>query len=198
MGHNTVSNTTVSRNWVIRLALLVFVCLSTASAQTDAARFHEEDNVREAVFRYQFEHNSSGQQKRAGVYCLSIGENTDPSDEFIRRFANHKPPVRKISGCNVGPYDGVVDKDTHKLGLVFRVSGIKWISETEVEASGGYYEAGLSASGDTYTVSKQLGKWRVTKDKMNWISKNPVEIRSVGFTSAICNPTTLLTSNTSS
>jgi hypothetical protein len=154
------------------MAFLVFACLSTANTRTDATRLHEEDDVREAVFRYQFEHNSSGQQKRASVYCLSIGENTDPSDEFIKRFANHSPPVRKISGCNVGPYDGVVDKLTHKLGLVFRVSSINWISGTEVEATGGYYEAGLSASGDTYTVRKRLGKWRVAKDKMNWISEN--------------------------
>ena len=151
----------------LALALFAYVCFPSK-----ATRSAEEGDVREAVFRYQFEHNSSGQQKKAAVYCLSVGENTDPSDDFIRRFANHKPPVRKISQCDVGPFDGVVDKLTHKLGLVFRVSSIKWISETEVEASGGYYEAGLSASGDTYTVRKWLGKWRVTKDKMNWISKN--------------------------
>ncbi len=167
-----MSNTLVNLNWAIRTTLLALACLSTAGTQSDATRLREEDDVREAVFRYQFERNSSGQQKRAGVYCLSIGENADPSDEFIKRFANHSPPVRKISACTVGPFDGVVDKLTHKLGLVFRVSSIKWISGYEVEATGGYYEAGLSASGNTFTVSKRLGKWKVTKDKMNWISEN--------------------------
>jgi hypothetical protein len=106
-------------------------------------------------------------------------ENADPSDEFIQRFAEYKPPVRKISECNVGPFDGVVDKRTHKLGLVFRVGSIKWISGTEVEACGGYYEAGLSASGNTYSVRKRLVKWRVTGDKMNWISENRRAIPSL-------------------
>jgi len=32
------------------------------------------------------------------------------------------------------------------------------------------YEAGLSASGNTYTVKKIKGKWKVTNDKMHWIS----------------------------
>src|ERR1700676_2637782 len=154
-----VSNTVVNRKLAIRLGFLFFTCLATGCTPTGTARLHEEDDIREAIFRYQFEHNASGQQKRAAVYCLSIGENADPSDEFIKRFANHNPPVRKISGCTVGPFDGVVDKLTHKLGLVFRVSSIKWISGTEVEATGGYYEAGLSASGNTFTVSKRLGKW---------------------------------------
>jgi hypothetical protein len=170
--HKTVSNSIVKSNSAIRLSVLVLVCLATGCMPTGAARLHQEDDIREAVFRYQFEHNASGQQKRAEVYCLSIGENTDPSDEFIRRFAESKSPVRKISECYVGPFVGVVDKRTQRLGLVLRVGGIQWISATEVEASGGYYEAGLSASGDTYSVSNRFFKWRVTEDHMKWISEN--------------------------
>ena len=165
----TVSNTVVNRNCAF--GLLLFACVTTGCTPTGSARLHEEDDIREAVFRYQFEHNASGQQKRAGVYCLSIGENTDPSDEFIKRFAESKPPVRKISECNVG-LDGVVDKSTHKLGLEFRVGRVNWISATEVGARGGYYEGGLSASGNTYSVRKRLFRWSVTEDEMNWISEN--------------------------
>ena len=167
-----MSNTVVNRDWASRLGLLLFACLVTGCTPTGTARLHEEDDIREAVFRYQFERNASGQQKRAAVYCLSIGENTDPSDEFSKRFVEFEPPVRKISECSVGRFDGVVDKRTHKLGLVFRVGKINWISATEVGASGGYYEGGLSSSGNTYSLSKRLFKWRVTEDKMNWISEN--------------------------
>ncbi len=152
--------------------LLMFTsgCVSFA---TDAARLSQEDNIREAVFRYQFDHNASGQQKRATVYCLSVGEkHTDPSDEFMKRFADHKPPVRKVSACQTDPYKGVIDKRTGTPGLVFRVTGIRWISDNEVEASGGYYEAGLSSSGNTYAGTKQHGTWKVSSDKMNWISQS--------------------------
>jgi hypothetical protein len=157
--------------------LLIFTsgCVSFA---TDAARLSQEDNIREAVFRYQFDHNASGQQKRATVYCLSVGEkhvgekHTDPFDEFMKRFADHKPPVRKRSECDVDPLNGVIDKRTGKPGLVFRVTSITWISDTEVEVAGGYYEAGLSSSGNTYTVTRQHGKWKVSNDKMEWISQS--------------------------
>jgi hypothetical protein len=65
---------------------------------------------------------------------------------------------------------GVVDKDTGKSGLIFSVGAIKWISDTEAEVSGGYYEAGLSSSGNVYFVKRRDGKWVVTGDKMLWIS----------------------------
>ncbi len=172
-----MSNTGVNRNWAIRLSILVFACLAAGCTPIPSARLPQEDDIREAVFRYQFEHNASGQQKQAAVYCLSIGENADPSDEFMRRFAEYKTPVRKRSECDVGRL-GVVDKNTHKRGLVFRVDSMNWISGTEVEARGGYFEGGLSASGNTYTVRKRLGKWGVTEDKMNWISENLGSISS--------------------
>jgi hypothetical protein len=40
----------------------------------DTAHVGQEDDKREVLFRYQIDHNSSGQGKRAAVYCLSIGE----------------------------------------------------------------------------------------------------------------------------
>ena len=57
----------------------------------------EQNEIREAVFRYQFEHNASGQQQTAKVYFLSFGKDQEPSDEFIARFKDHKPPVKKRS-----------------------------------------------------------------------------------------------------
>ncbi len=154
------------------LQLLFILASVSVSIATDADRLSQESDLRETVFRYQFDHNSSGQQKRAAVYCLSVGEKlTDPSDDFMKRFADHKPPVRKVSECNVDPFKGVIDKRTGKSGLVFRVTNIAWLSETEVEVAGGYYEAGLSASGNTYTLTRKYGKWNVTRDKTNWISQ---------------------------
>jgi hypothetical protein len=39
------------------------------------------------------------------------------------------------------------------------------------EVSGGYYEAELSASGNTYYMRKKDGKWVCEKNVMRWISK---------------------------
>src|SRR5262245_19236974 len=148
--------------------LFSFASLGVAADQTRQA---QEDDIREAVFRHQFDHNASGLQKNAKVYFLEVDEKaTDPSDAFMKRFADHRPPVRKPSASRFVPGTGLLDKKTGEIGLAFRATTIKWISATEVEVSGGYYEAELSSSGNTYTVKNADGKWRVTKDKMNWIS----------------------------
>jgi hypothetical protein len=55
-------------------------------------------------------------------------------------------------------------------GLVFRTAKVT-IDGDRATVEGGYFEAGLSASGNVYTVERQRdGGWRVTKDQMTWIS----------------------------
>jgi len=151
---------------------LLFV-FASVGLSADDARKSQEDDIRESVFRWQFEHNASEQQENARVYFLEIGKKEgDPSDEFIKRFAGNKLPVRKRSECsvNMGRSVGVLDKKTGEKGLILSVRSIEWKSDTEVDVKGGYYEHGLSASGNTYTLKKVNGKWKVTNDKMNWIS----------------------------
>jgi hypothetical protein len=149
---------------------LLFVFLSVGMG-ADNARQSQEDDIREAVFRWQFDHNVSGQQKKAKVYFLAVGEKySDPSDQFIKRFADNKPPVRKRSECTADAGKGVLDKKTGEQGLLFHVTSIKWKSDAQVEVEGGYYEAGLSASGNIYTLKNERGKWKVTNDKLVEIS----------------------------
>ena len=142
-----------------------FTAIDGFLAKHPAAREKEEDDIREVVFRYQFEHNQSGLRTNAGAYYLGVGENaSDPSDEFMKRFAADRPPVRKTSASTFVSGRGMVDKNSGERGLQFRVNSIKWISNEEAEVEGGYYEASESSSVNTYTVKKANGKWTVTKD----------------------------------
>lgn len=132
----------------------------------------EELDIREVTFRYQFDKNASGQQQRAGAYYLAIaagGKSSDPDDAFMERFAGNKPRVKKHSECDLLAEKGVVDKKSGEKGLVFHTDAIKWVTETEVEVAGRYYEANQSASGNTYYLKKLDGKWKVLKDVMHWI-----------------------------
>jgi hypothetical protein len=151
--------------------LLAFVALSFSS---DMAHRSQEDDIREALFRYQFEHNASAQQQTAHDYYLAVGEEgADPSDEFMRRFADHKPLVHKASACRIKPSTGeVVNKRNGKPGLRFRQGTITWVSAIEVTVWDGYDEANVSSSGNTYTLKRQNGRWYVTEDKMEVISMN--------------------------
>jgi hypothetical protein len=158
------------------IPLLLLLTIAGGSFATDAGRQSHEDDVREAVFRHQFDHNASGLQKSAHAYCLAIqsGEkDSDPSDQFMKRFAHHKPPVRKASACHWASIQ-VVENRTGRSALIFRVSRLTWISDTEVSVDGGYDEGNQSSSGNTYTVRKRNGKWEVTGDKMNMIFENLV------------------------
>ena len=148
--------------------LLAFVSFGAAA---DGIRQNQEDDIREAVFRWQFDHSGGWLQQETKAYYLQVGENdNDPSDELIKRFSGHKPPVRKGSACNANIRTGVLDKQTGERGLILRVRSIEWQSDSEVKVLGGYYEGGRSASGNTYTLKNKNGKWEVTNDKERWVS----------------------------
>ena len=98
-------------------SLFLFLAFASVSVGAEPARQRQEDDIREAVFRWQFDHNVSGQQKTAKVYFLSVGEKYgDPSDEFIKRFANNKPPVRKRSECTADAGKGGFGQEDRRAG----------------------------------------------------------------------------------
>ncbi len=153
------------------VSLFLLLAFASVVVAAEDARQSREDDVREAVFRWQIAQHDSGQQIEPRIFFLQVGEKDgDPTDEFIKRFADIKPPVQKGSECRVSVSTGALDKKTGKRGLIFRVRSIVWKSDTEVEVKGGYYEGGRSASGNTYTLKKEKEKWKVTNDKMDWIS----------------------------
>jgi hypothetical protein len=149
--------------------LLITGTLAVCGAET--ARQTDEMNIREAVFRCQFTNDASGVNLKGKVFFLQMGEDkkADPSDEFMQCFAGHTPPVRKASACEIRPH-GPVDRKTGEAGLVFHVGAIKWISDTDVDVEGGFYEGMRSAAGYTFTLKKEDGKWRVIKSRLEWIS----------------------------
>lgn len=114
-------------------------------------------DICEALFRYQFKNNASGAQQNAEAYFLSIYE-ADPPKDLMARFEKSIPHVKLGSEFKVGS------------GLKFRIRSVKMLDKNNVEIEGGYYEAGLSSSGNTYQLQKKNSKWQVISDKMKWIS----------------------------
>jgi hypothetical protein len=87
----------------------------------------------------------------------------------MTRFAVDPKPVRVGSACTQSG-NGVFEKTTNGRGLVFRIDSVKLVDKDHATVNGGYFEAGLSASGNVYTLERQKGAWVVTKDEMTWIS----------------------------
>ncbi|MGA1871053.1 MAG: hypothetical protein ACMUJM_21170 [bacterium] len=126
----------------------------------------EEEDIMEATFRYQFLHD----QYKTEVYFLSRGQNQDPTDEFMNRFEDHKPPVKKVSESRKTATEGVIDRDTGEKGVIFNIQSIMWISESEVHVEGDDYRGNVGASGSTYYLKKENGKWIVMEARMHWIA----------------------------
>jgi hypothetical protein len=168
---------------MLRIAFLLLLLSAGCKAhgtdvENQPAQLTAQDSVREAVFRYQFDHNHSGQQHSAKVCFLSVmvledstgrWNDHDPSSELLHRFDGNAPPVKAFSQCRLSE-EGVFDFETDERGLLFRVGAIRWVSDDEAEVDGGYFEGGLSASGNTYYLECRDGQWIVTRDVMHWIS----------------------------
>ena len=164
--------------------IFVFSLLMAGCSIDESDLFNEssqvcvEDSIREAAFRHQFEHNASGQQQTAQIYFIFVmtrddstgyWNNGDPSEALLNQFTDNVPPVKPFSKCTYS-ISGVFDKESGERGLLFHVGEIKWNADDQVQVEGGYYEAGLSASGNTYYLKYMDGQWTVIRDVMHWIS----------------------------
>lgn len=131
----------------------------------------------EAVYRHQIATNASGQQRNAGVYCLELieprGVSSDPPPKLMARFAGATPPIVPVSQCRIGSdMDGnrVTHVATGRSGLIVKISSAICPRSAHCVVEGGYYEANLSASGNSYVVERSRGTWQVTRDMLNVIS----------------------------
>ena len=141
---------------ILVIATLCAACSAPVTIDPPTPASLELD-ICEAVFRHQFQHNASAVQQKAAAYFLEIRKE-DPSAEFLARFAGNEPQVHAGSKFEIGQ------------GLQFRVVSIEWQDDGSVKVNGGYYEAGMSASGNVYTLEPDGESFEVTDDKMEWIS----------------------------
>ena len=150
----------------VLLLVVLSATIGCAAAPAPAAntapvsRTAAEQDIAEAVFRYQFDHNASAIQKRAERYCLSLPGETMPSAEFLKRFEGNRPPVL------------IADQCERKSGksLFFRIQRLDWHKDNEVWVRGGYWEANLSSSIEMYLVKNEKGKWAVKGARMEAMS----------------------------
>jgi hypothetical protein len=147
------------------LAALVSGCASNLS------KADEELRIQQSVLRYQFGHNAAA--NRYHIFCIAISEGETESDapkELIRDLNDASHKVVKHSDCNAHIDNGVTERSSGKPALMLNVGKVNWLAKDEVVVEGGYYENGLSSSGNTYHVKRVSGVWQVVQNQLNWIS----------------------------
>jgi hypothetical protein len=131
------------------LAALVSGCTPNLS------KADEELQIQQAVLRYQFEHNASA--NRSAIFCIAIsGGNTDVDApaKLLEGLNDATHKAVRSSDCNGNEGNGVIERSSGKPALMLNVGQVKWLAPDDVEVDGGYYEASLSASGNTYRLKK--------------------------------------------
>jgi hypothetical protein len=98
------------------------------------SRSAEEDRVAEALFRHLLQEHQG-----LRVYFLSR-DGADPSDDFMRRFQGERPLVKKNSLSVRGKYRSILDKESGAIAGIVSVGPVKWISDSEVEVGGAFYD----------------------------------------------------------
>lgn len=146
---------------LITLILLASIAVSPSLQKNPPDPEHptRDDDVREAVVRYQFKVINLV----VAFHFISV-DDKNPSDAFLLRFQDDVPPVRPISEARIirKPIRSVIDRKTSKEGAIFRVGSIKWTSDVKADVAGGY-ECGDSCDekSGVFHVSKQGDHWVV-------------------------------------
>jgi len=132
-----------------------------------AVRAVQEDDIREAIFRYEMKDHRS-----PNVVFLSIN-NQEPSDAFMSRFSDVKLSVKKwsaIAPAKEPLQRWINDRETGKPGVALSVGKITWTSDHGVVVAGGYYCGSLCAGGGDFYVTFKDGRWVVEKFDIKVIS----------------------------
>jgi hypothetical protein len=153
------------------VTLAIAILLSFAPYAQSQASFAEEGpatlDLREAIFRYMFEHHDYGNQTK--VFCIDA-ERPLP-DNFILRFPQVKAHVVWASECDdSGPMMSIRNKKTGEPGMRMTIQSIRWINVREAEA---YVEAlsdGVAANSNILRILLHQGRWKVIKDKLIGVS----------------------------
>lgn len=132
----------------------------------------EEADIREAVFRYQFQNTQTAKKKDVDVIFITLDRGAYlPTQEFMDRFSDHEPPVKLASQCfAAGKWHAIVEYYTGRGGIVFAAGPIYWVSDTKVEVTGQYNKSGMNAGGNHYVLVKRNGRWTVVESRLRWIT----------------------------
>jgi hypothetical protein len=144
------------------MIVFLLLTLSLLQAVDTTTKAETENDIREAVLKYMFEHSATQQHPYTSTFFIAIDKDEDPSDEFMNRFEGHKPIVKKLSESTYKSDTGMIfDKETGRGGIRYSVGRIKRINEKEARLEGSYYVAMLFGGGCQYRVVLEGSKWVV-------------------------------------
>jgi len=156
---------------VRHLILIPLLCLLFAPSLSSQSPFTDESpvkvNLREAIFRYMFQHYNYGSYVK--VFCIQP-ERPQP-ERFLFRFADIQPRVVWASDCELaGPMNGVKYKKTGESGMRMTLISVQWINGGDAEARVEAFSDGIASNWNTLRIVSKEGRWIVKSDKLDGVS----------------------------
>jgi hypothetical protein len=148
--------------WILTIALLPVA--GFGGTDTNAI----DPDIAEAVLRYQFQ--TAGAGTNIQVYYIAVA-GKDPDDEFMKRFKDYRAPVKRGSECKTKA-PSMIDKKNTKLGWVFGIYSVVFVSDDHAEAKGGDWGGDCLSSQSTFYLKRDKGKWIVDYHRIDWQSNN--------------------------
>lgn len=152
---------------LVTTALLLFAAFNIMAFGHAESKPAEEENIAEAVYRYQMQHCYREGPPR--VYFLQRA-GKDPADKFMNRFKDAEPPVKKRS--QIGNLDGgneFMDKETGKFAVLLGVDKIKRLGDDGAEVEGSCGAASWAAKGYKYSLTLEKDKWVIKEVEPTWV-----------------------------
>lgn len=165
-------------------AVLIIITLSFVTlAQTQPANqillennrnvsLTDEDLIREIIFREILDIQCSSSNKTSKVYYLSIDGGKDPSESLLKKFADCKVIIKKVSESIFSADDSraFLDVLPNDEDVLFSISKLDWKSKNEVKASATRGTGNLGSNGCTYILKKEKVKWKIISVESCFVS----------------------------
>jgi hypothetical protein len=155
---------------VVLVVLCALLLVGVGCKKAPITQEQREDEIREVVLRYMFDHNNSALQQDAEVYFIAVGSRTDPSQDLLAKFKGNQPRVKSVSAATHLGYGGVKDRSSGAAGIIFTIREINWLSDKQVLVTGEYFEDSESTGLSQYDVKFEDERWVVSETEMEWIS----------------------------
>ena len=142
--------------WIL---LMLVVAVSIFGQDSDQKEEFDSE-ILESVFRYQI--TQCAENMSLNVFLLSV-KGIDPSDEFMKRFADETVSVKKRSVLAKSETNEFIDKESGRFAALLSFNKLKFFEDgrAEVEGSCGY--ADWAARAYRYSLIREKNLWIVKR-----------------------------------
>ena len=150
-----------------RLVLIPLMVLVAVAGQSPEQKEELDSSIVESVFRYQIK--QCGDNTSLKVFLLSVRGN-DPSDEFMKRFADDSVKVKKRSAlAKSEATNEFIDSESGKSAALLSIDKLRLLEEGKAQVEGSCGYADWAARGYRYSLVREKDRWMEKRADPGWV-----------------------------